>query len=166
MSYTCTCCLIPRLPVLEWYGCHTLVTCTSVWPWMSFVAFELYVGHRSMVFICCSAVEHFNCKWPLYSVTANCACENCLCRGRTEKHQIRHGSMLRGVKDWVHMKTAKIMQDFNWLCNWDVNHKLLLIFINKVVYLCTLHNKIISPTHFVVYVLWRPMLTWFSNINA
>ena len=43
------------------------------------------------------------------------------------------------------MKTAKMMQDFNWLCNLDVNHKLFLIFIIKVVYLCTLHNKIISP---------------------
>ena len=73
---------------------------------------------------------------------------------------------LRGVKDWVHMKTAKMMQDFNWLCNLDVNHKLFLIFIIKVVYLCTLHNKIISPAHFVVYVLWRPTPTWFSNINA
>ena len=74
--------------------------------------------------------------------------------------------ILRGVKDWVHMKTAKMMQDFNWLCNLDVTHKLLLIFIIKVVYLCTLHNKIISPAHFVVYVLWRPTPTWFSNINA
>ena len=73
---------------------------------------------------------------------------------------------LRGVKDWVHMKTAKMMQDFKWLCNLDVNHKLFLIFIIKVVYLCTLHNKIISPAHFVVYMLWRPTPTWFSNINA
>ena len=63
------------------------------------------------------------------------------------------------------MKTANMMQDFNWLCNLDINHKLLLIFIIKVVYLCTLHNKIFSPAHFVVYVLWRPMPTWFSNIN-
>ena len=77
-----------------------------------------------------------------------------------------HPSLLRGVKDWVHMKTAKMMKDFNWLCNLDVNQKLLLIFIIKVVYLCTLHNKIISPAHFVVYVLWRPTPTWFSNINA
>ena len=38
--------------------------------------------------------------------------------------------ILRGVKDWVHMKTAKMMQDFNWLCNLDVNHKLLLIYHN------------------------------------
>ena len=72
--------------------------------------------------------------------------------------------MLRGIKDWVHMKTAKMMQDFNWLCNLDVNHKLLLIFINKVVYLCTLH-KIISPAHFIVYTLWWPTPTWFTNIN-
>ena len=55
------------------------------------------------------------------------------------------------------------MQDFNWLCSLDVNHELLLIFIIKVVYFC---NKIISPAHFVVYVLWRPTPTWFSNINA
>ena len=75
-------------------------------------------------------------------------------------------NLLRGVKDWVHMKTAKMMQDFNWLCNLDVNHKLLLMFIIKVVYHCTLHNKRISPAHFVVYMLWRPTPTWLSNINA
>ena len=74
--------------------------------------------------------------------------------------------MLRRVKDWVHVKTAKMMQDFNCFCNLDVNHKLLLMFIIKVVYLCTLHNKISSPTHFVVYMLWQPMPTWFSNKNA
>ena len=78
---------------------------------------------------------------------------------------IARSVMLRGVKDWVHMKTAKMMQDFNWLCNLDVNHKLFLIFIIKVVYLCTLHNKIISPAH-LVYVLWRPTPTWFSNLNT
>ena len=39
------------------------------------------------------------------------------------------------------MKTAKMIQDFNWLCNLDVNHKLLHIFMIKVVYLCTLHNN-------------------------
>ena len=32
-------------------------------------------------------------------------------RGRKERE-----NGLRGVKDWVHMKTAKMMQDFNWLC--------------------------------------------------
>ena len=60
------------------------------------------------------------------------------------------------------------MQDFNCLYNLDVNHKhkLLLIFIIKVVYFCTLHNKIISPAHFVVYMLWQPMSTWFSNKNG
>ena len=63
-------------------------------PWMSFVAFELYVGHRSVVFICRSAVvEHFDCKWPLYSVTANRAWENCLCQGRTEEHQTKQMDM-------------------------------------------------------------------------
>ena len=37
---------------------------------------------------------------------------------------------LRGVKDWVHMKTAKMMQDFNcFFCDLDVNHKLLLKYI-------------------------------------
>ena len=79
--------------------------------------------------------------------------------------KVQSSSPLRGVKDWVHMKTAKMMQDFNWLCNLDVNHKLLLIFIIKVVYLCTLYNKIISPAHFV-YMLWWPTPTWFSNIKA
>ena len=74
--------------------------------------------------------------------------------------------ILRGAKDLVHMKTAKMMQDFNSFCNLDVNHNLLLIYIIKVVYLCTLHNKIISPAHFVVYMLWRPTPTWFSNKHA
>ena len=64
------------------------------------------------------------------------------------------------------MKTLKMMQDFNCFCNLEVNHKLLPMFIIKLVYLCTLHIKIISPTHFVVYMLWRPMPTWFSNKNA
>ena len=81
------------------------------------------------------------------------------------RHHANH-AVLRVVKDWVHMKTAKMMQDFNWYCNLDVNHKLLLLFIIKVVYLSTLHNKIISPAHFVVYMLWWPTSTWFSNINA
>ena len=72
----------------------------------------------------------------------------------------------RGVKDWVHMKTAKMMQYFNCFCNLDVSHKRLLILIIKVVYLCTLHNKMISPAHFVVYMFWRPTPTWFSNKNA
>ena len=77
----------------------------------------------------------------------------CGCTGpRTAK---RANVLRRAVKDWVHMKTAKMMHDFNWLCNLDVNHKLLLIVIIKVVYLCTLHNNIISPADFVVYVLWR-----------
>ena len=30
------------------------------------------------------------------------------------------------------MKTAKMMQDFNCLCNLDVNHKLLLILYTRV----------------------------------
>ena len=50
--------------------------------------------------------------------------------GNGEETTIRSFSLiLRGVKDWVHMKTAKMMQDFNYFCNVDVNHKLLLIFI-------------------------------------
>ena len=77
----------------------------------------------------------------------------------TEEALLTAPPFLRGVKDWVHMKTVKMMQDFTWLCNLDVNHKLFLIFIIKVVYLCTLHNKLISPAHFVVYVLWRPTPT-------
>ena len=56
-----------------------------------------------------------------------------------------------GDCSWVHMKRAKMMQDFNCFCNLDVNHKLL--FIIKIFYLCTLH-KIISPAHFVVY-MWH-----------
>ena len=53
------------------------------------------------------------------------------------------------------MKTTETMQDLNCFCNLDVSHKLLLIFIIKVVYHCTLHNKIISPAHFVVHVFWQ-----------
>ena len=54
-----------------------------------FLAFELHVGHRSVVFICHSVVEHFNCMWLLYSVTADRMGENCLCRHRTEEHQTK-----------------------------------------------------------------------------
>ena len=54
---------------------------------------------------------------------------------------------LRGVKDWVHRKTAKIIHDFNSFCNLDMNQKLVSVMIIKISYLCTLHNEIISPAH-------------------
>ena len=86
---------------------------------------------------------------------------HCSINQTRRKQSMAH--MHSGVKDWVHMKTTKMMQDFNCFCNLAMNHKLLLIFKIKVVYLCTLHNKIISPSHIIVYMLWRPMPTWFSN---
>ena len=55
-----------------------------------FSGLELHVEHRSVVFICCSVVEHFNCKWPLYSVTADRACENCY---GTEERQTKQSDM-------------------------------------------------------------------------
>ena len=36
--------------------------------WMNSAACKLYIGCISVVFIRCSAVECFNCNWPLYSV--------------------------------------------------------------------------------------------------
>ena len=54
---------------------------------------------------------------------------------------------LRGVKDWVHRKTAKIIHDFNSFCNLDMNQKLVSVMIIKISYLCTLQNEIISPAH-------------------
>ena len=47
--------------------------------------------------------------------------DSTLCQGYTCDN-----IFLRGVKDWVHMKTAEMMQDFNYFCNLGVNHKLLL----------------------------------------
>ena len=55
--------------------------------------------------------------------------------------------VLRGVKDWVHRKTAKIIHDLNSFCNLDMIQKLVSVMIIKISYLCTLHNKIISPAH-------------------
>ena len=83
-------------------------------------------------------------------------------RKLNKKKTINGTYALRGVKDWVHMKTT---QNFNWFCNLDMNQKLAFLII-KVVYHRTLHNKIISPTHFIVYMLWWPTPTWFNNKNA
>ena len=43
------------------------------------------------------------------------------------------GMMLRGVKDWVHRKTAKIIHDFNSFCNLDMNQKRVSVMIIKSV---------------------------------
>ena len=43
---------------LQLYFCHIPVN----------EACKLYVGHGSIIFICHSMVECFNCKWPLYLV--------------------------------------------------------------------------------------------------
>ena len=56
-------------------------------------------------------------------------------------------TVLRGVKEWVHRKTTKIIHDFNSFCNLDLNQKLVSVMIIKISYLCILHNAIISPAH-------------------
>ena len=134
------------------------------WTWMQFHWWMLKITWKSSTF----SKEN----WYMHIKLFESAAQHGLIQVRQE-YQVDKAwkeatsfEVLRGVKDWVHMKTAKMMKDFNWLCNLDVNHKLFLTFIIKVVYLCTLHNKIISPAHFVVYVLWRPTPTSFSNINA
>ena len=63
--------------------------------WMSSTACKLYVGHRSMVFVCCSAVQHFNSKWPMYSVLLTVHVRT-VCVWRTPNKTIRHG-----LKDWL-----------------------------------------------------------------
>ena len=71
----------------------------------------------------------------------------------------------------------KMMQDFNWLCNLYVNHKLLLILIIiiKVVYLCTLHNKkpcplrclrVVEANTHLVQQYKRLNLEFFLRMNA
>ena len=62
----------------------------------------------------------------LYNSTHMCLCDYYVC-----------AENLRGVKDWVHMKTAKLTQDFNCFCNLDVNHKLWLIFMFTFVHYTT-----------------------------
>ena len=58
--------------------------------WMTSASCGLYIGNRSEDFICRSAVERFNCKWPLCS-TAECVWELFVSRqnGRTENKTIR-----------------------------------------------------------------------------
>ena len=72
-----------------------IVLCDSVVisPWMSSAACKLYVGHRSVVR---STVEHFNCKWPLYSVLSTVH-ENCLCWGGTQEHKTKPLDMARRI---------------------------------------------------------------------
>jgi len=73
---------------------------------MSFAVFELHIGHRSVIFTCRSVVERFNCKWPLYSITADRVCENCLCRCGTEERQTKQSDM----PQWTayHRRTPKL----------------------------------------------------------
>ena len=60
--------------------------------------------------------------------------------------EVHNSKCLRGVKDWVHRKTAKLY-DFNSFRNLDMNQKLVSVMIIKISYLCTLNNEIISPAH-------------------
>ena len=46
--------------------------------WMNSSACKLYVGRRSVVFVCCLAVERFKFKWPLYSVMVT-VCMRTIC---------------------------------------------------------------------------------------
>ena len=83
--------------------------------------------------------------------------------------ELKHSSFSQILTWWLNsgeLRTGFTWKQQKWCMVVYVNHKLLLIFIIKVVYLCTLHNTIISHAHFVVYMLWRPTPTWFSNINA
>ena len=66
----------------------------------------LHVGHWNVVFTCRLVVECFNCKRPLYSVTANCACKNCLCRGGTEERQTKELEIAQRIA--YHRRTPKL----------------------------------------------------------
>ena len=84
---------------------------------MSFEALKLHVGHRSVVFTYRSVFERFNCKWPLYSVTANHVHENCLCRCGTEECQTKQSEM----PQWTayHWRTPKVSgrrEIYCWCC--------------------------------------------------
>ena len=94
-----------KLVIVDFYImlCNYIVIIS---PWMSFAAFKLYVGHRSVVFICRSAVECFNCKWPLYSVTADRARKNCLCRCGTEERQTKQSNKAQWIA--YHQRTPKL----------------------------------------------------------
>ena len=84
---------------------------------MSFEALKLHVGHRSMVFTYRSVVECFNCKWPLYSVTADCVRENCLCRCGTEERQTKQSEMPQLTA--YHWRTPKVSgrrEIYCWCC--------------------------------------------------
>ena len=111
--------VISKLVMLKYYSLHLL---------------QLYIWNLA-----------YNAIWIFLMILINrlhlCAhtlittVETCIC------------NWLRGVKDWVHRKTAKIIHDFNSFCNLDMNKKLVSVMIIKISYLCTLHNEIISPAH-------------------
>ena len=56
---------------------------------MTSVACKLYA--------CCSVVECFNCKWPLYSVTAGHAYENCLCQEEQKNAKLYNQTCFKGL---------------------------------------------------------------------
>jgi len=59
-----------------------------------------------VVFVRRSMVERFNCKWPLYSVTADRVRENCLRWCRTEERQTKQSDMAQWTA--YHRRTPKL----------------------------------------------------------
>ena len=83
-----------------------LCNCITILLRMSSTACKLYIGHRSMVFICRSVVEHFNCKWSLYSVSADHAYDNCVCQRVTEDCQKKQSDRDQGIA--YHQRIPKL----------------------------------------------------------
>ena len=83
-----------------------LCNCITILLQMSSTACKLYIGHRSVMFICRSAVKHFNCKWPLYSVSADHAYDNCGCKRGTEDCQKKQSDRDQGIA--YHQRILKL----------------------------------------------------------
>ena len=83
-----------------------IVLCDTISSYPHEWVLGLYVGHWSVVFTCRLVVQRFNCKRPLYSVTADCACKNCLCRGGTEERQTKESDIAQKIV--YHRRTPKL----------------------------------------------------------
>ena len=83
-----------------------IVVCDTISSYPREWVLGLYVGHWTVVFTCRLVVERFNCKRPLYSVTANCVCKNCLCRGGREELQTKESDTAQKIA--YHRRTPKI----------------------------------------------------------
>ena len=75
--------------IVDFYNklCNYIIVTSQ---WISSAACVLYIENRTVIFICCSVVKRFNCKWPCI-LCRPCVWE--LCQGRIQEGQTKQSVM-------------------------------------------------------------------------